>query len=147
MRDTYTPDDQRFLGWLAGKPVPVPALPAWYELVRAHVARGIQFRRARIVSEPLADFIRFEYDVADGLNIAAGEQLRWLPRRRASDLSLPGNDFWVFDNRLVRFSYFGGNGQFLEDELLDNRAVVKLCADAFEAVWERAIPHAEYRPA
>jgi hypothetical protein len=147
MRDTYTPDDQRFLDWLAGKPVPVPALPAWYELVRAHVARGIRFRRARIVSEPLADFIRFEYEITEGLNIAAGEQVRWLPRRHASDLRLPGNDFWVFDNRLVRFSYFGGNGQFLEDELVDNRPVGKLCADAFEAVWERAIPHAEYRPA
>jgi len=67
MRDAYTPDDQRFLDWRAGKPVPVPANPDWYELVRAHVARGIQFRRARVVSEPLADYIRFEYDITDGL--------------------------------------------------------------------------------
>ena len=147
MRDTYTPDDQRFLGWLAGKPVPVPANPGWYELVRAHAARGIQFRRARVVSEPLADFIRFEYDITAGLNIAAGEQVRWLPRRQASDLCLPGNDFWVFDNRLVRFSYFAGNGDFLEDELSDTPAVVDMCAGGFEAVWQRATPHAQYRPA
>jgi Family of unknown function (DUF6879) len=32
-----------------------------------------------------------------GLNIAAGEEVRWLPRRRASDLRLPGNDFWLLD--------------------------------------------------
>ena len=147
MRDTYTPDDQRFLGWLDGKPAPVPANPGWYELVRAHTARGIQFRRARVVSEPLADFVRFEYDITAGLNIAAGEQVRWLPRRQASDLCLPGNDFWVFDNRLVRFSHFAGNGDFLEDELSDTPAVVDMCAGAFEAVWQRAIPHAQYRPA
>ena len=147
MRDAYTPDDQLFLDWLAGKPIPVPALPDWYELVRAQIALGIQFRRARIVSEPLADFTRYEYDITDGLNIAAGEQVRWLPRRQASDLCLPGNDFWVFDDRLVRFSHFAGDGEFLEDELVDDPAVVRLCVSAFDAVWERAIPHAEYQPA
>ncbi len=146
MRDAYTPNDQRFLGWLAGKPVKAPALPDWYELVRAHVVRGVEFRRSRVVSEPLADFIRFEYDITEGLNIAAGEQVRWLPRRRASDLCLPGNDFWVFDGRLVRFGHFAGDGEFLEHELSDDPAVVKMCASAFETVWERAVPHAEYRP-
>lgn len=24
--------------------------------------------------------------------------------------------------------------------------VVKLCSSAFDAVWERAVPHADYRP-
>ncbi len=68
---------------------------------------------------------------------------RWL----VSDLCLPGNDFWVFDDLLVRFGYFAGDGEFLEHELADDPAVVRLCAAAFEAVWERAVPHAEYRPA
>ena len=84
------------------------------------------------MSEPLADFIRFEYDITNWLNIAAGEQVRWLPRRQASELCLPGNDFWVFDERLVRFSHFAGNGEFLEDELADDPAVVELCTSAFE---------------
>ena len=75
-------------------------------LVRTRAARGVQFRRARVVSEPIAPFIRFEYEITATVNIAAGEQVRWLPRRRASDLCLPGNDFWVFDDRLVRFGYF-----------------------------------------
>lgn len=147
MRDTYTPDDQRFVNWLAGKPLPEPANPAWTELVHTHSARGVRFRRARVVSEPLADFIRFEYALTAGVNIAAGEQVRWLPRHRASDLCLPGNDFWVFDHRLVRFGYFAGNGDFLGHELEDRPSVVRMCAAAFESVWERAIPHADYRPA
>lgn len=147
MRDSYTPDDQRFVNWLAGKPVPHPANPQWSALVRTHVGRGVSFRRARVVSEPLSDYIRFEYELTAAVNVAAGEQVRWLPRRRASDLCLPGNDFWVFDNRLIRFSHFAGNGEFLEDELCDDPAVVKICTGAFEAVWDRAIPHAEYRPA
>jgi hypothetical protein len=74
-------------------------------LVRHHVARGVKFRRARIVSEPVTDYIRFEHAITAGVNLAGGEQVRWLPRRRASDLCLPGNDFWPFDGRLVRFGW------------------------------------------
>ena len=147
MRDAYTPSDPQFLEWKTGTPRPVPANPTWYELVRTHVARGVRFRRARIVSEPLADYIRFEYAMTSELNIPAGERVRWLPRRRASDLCLPGNDFWVFDERLVRFGHFAGDGEFLEDELSDDPAVVRLCVSAFEAVWERAVDHEQYRPA
>ena len=147
MRDAYTPSNPQFLEWKAGQPRPVPASPAWYDLVRTHVARGVRFRRARVVSEPVSDFIRFEYEGTAGLNIAAGEEVRWLPRRRTSDLCLPGNDFWLFDDRMIRFHYFSGDGEIVEDELVGDPAVIRTCAAAFEAVWERAIPHAEYRPA
>jgi hypothetical protein len=146
MRDAYTPDDPAFLNWLAGRPVPAPAGSDWYELVRAHADRGVRFRRARVVSEPLADYIRFEYE-STALNVAAGEQVRWLPRRRGAGLLVPLNDYWVLDDRLVRFGYFAGNGDFLGDELTDDPAIARACAEAFEAVWERAIPHDEYRPA
>lgn len=146
-RDAYTPDDPRFVRWLAGDPVPVPANPAWSELVREHTARGVRFRRARIVSEPLADFIRFEHVITSEVNISAGEDVRWLPRRHATDICVPLNDFWLFDGRVVRFGYFAGNGEFLEDEVTADPAVAEMCARAFEIVWERAVPHAGYRPA
>lgn len=96
-RDAYTPDDPQYLDWLAGKPIPEPALPDWHALVRTHVARGIRFCRARVVSEPLAPFIRFEHFITDATNIAAGEEVRWLPRQRARELAIPANDFWVLD--------------------------------------------------
>lgn len=146
MRDSYTPDDQRLLDWLAGKPLPHPANPKWSQLVRTHTARGVRFRRVRVVSEPLADYIRFEHAITDEVNVSAGEEVRWLPRRRASDLCLPGNDFWLLDNRIVRFSYFSGDGHILEDELVSDPAVARMCSAAFEAVWERSVPHAEYQP-
>jgi hypothetical protein len=57
------------------------------------------------------------------------------------------NDYWVFDGRLVRFHYFSGIGEVVEDELSDDPSIARLCARAFEAVWERAIPHDLYRPA
>jgi hypothetical protein len=147
LRDTYDPDTPQYREWLAGTPRPVPASREWYDLVREHTARGVRFRRARIVSEPASDYIRFEHEATAGLNVAAGEEVRWLPRRRARGLLAPVNDYWVFDGRLVRFGYFAGDGRYLDDELTDDPATARTCAEAFERVWELAIPHADYRPA
>jgi hypothetical protein len=148
MRDMYTPDDPVYLDWKAGTTIDaVERWRDWYDLMTATTSRGVEVRRARIVSEPITDFIRHEYELTEDLNIAAGERVRWLPRRNASDLALPGNDFWVFDHERVRFGYFAGDGTYLGDEMTDDPAVVKLCVTAFEAVWERAIDHKDYRPA
>jgi len=146
MRDEYTPLDPVYLDWQAGVAIdPKERWGEWYDLVKATTARGVVVRRARIVSEPVTDFIKYEYDLTEGLNLAAGEEVRWLARRQASVICLPGNDFWVFDDRLVRFGYFAGNGDILDDEFTEDEAVVRLCATAFESVWQRAIPHREYR--
>jgi hypothetical protein len=150
MRDSYSDPDEAALvdAWKAGqRPNPDDRASWWHpwlDLVVEAVGRGVVFRRARIVSEPVSDYTKFLH-AHTFPNIASGEAVRWLPRRQASDVALPGNDFWVFDNRLVRFGYFSGDGVYLGDELEDDPAVVKLCSSAFEAVWERATPHDEYQ--
>lgn len=147
MRDSYTPSDPSFLAWQGGPPFDrTEREQSWHRLVGGAVTRGVSVRRARIVSEPVTPYIRFEYDVTEATNLAAGERVRWLPRRRASDLCLPGNDFWVFDDRFVSLGHFAGNGDFLDDELSGDPALVRHCATAFEAVWERATDHANYNP-
>ena len=144
-RDGYTPDDPAFAGWRAGKPAAAPAGAAWYDLVREHTARGVEFRRARVVSEPLADYIRFEYE-STAFYVAAGELVRWLPRHTAPGLLVPLADFWLFEVRLVRFGFFAGDGTFLRHDLCEDPEVVRSCAEAFEHVWRRAVPHDQYRP-
>jgi hypothetical protein len=117
----------------------------WTGLIRRTVARGVVVRRARIVSEPVTEYIRYEH-AGTQANIKAGEQVRWLPRRRASDIALPGNDCWVFDDRAVLFNHFGGAGDWSEPrwEVRTEPAVVRMAATAFETVWERAVPHENY---
>ncbi|GAB7186510.1 hypothetical protein ATKI12_6341 [Kitasatospora sp. Ki12] len=117
----------------------------WGAMVRAATNRGVQMRRARIVSEPVTDYIRYEHALTVA-NLALGEQVRWLPRRGSSDIALPGNDFWLFDGTAVLFNHFAGDGAWAEPRLTftEDPAVVKLCASAFEAVWERGIDHDEY---
>ena len=145
-RDAYTPDDPAFLDWKAGGAVFAPAGASWYDTVREHTSRGVSFRRARIVSEPLADYIRFEF-ASTSFNISAGEEVRWLPRHTAPSLLVPLADFWLLDDKIVRFGLFAGDGTFLGHELTDDPEVAAACADAFERVWERAVPHGDYRPA
>ncbi|WP_026124613.1 DUF6879 family protein [Nocardiopsis baichengensis] len=151
MRDAYMPDDRGFISWQRGHRLDPDDRASWWggwhDAVRDAVERGVSVRRARIVSEPISDYIRYEYDLTF-TNLAAGEKVRWLPRRHAADIALPGTDFWIFDDAQVLFHHFTGEGHLDEDgrEYTDDPATVKLCADAFEAVWRRAVPHEEYRP-
>jgi hypothetical protein len=135
-----------FAAWRERRPYDRSAPDAaWHALVGSVIQRGATVRRARIISKPATDYIRFEHEVTPAANIAAGEHVRWLSRPQASDLALPGNDFWLFDGTAVLFNYFSGDGAPAGTELRDEPAVVKLCAAAFEAVWDRAVEHGEYR--
>ncbi|GAA2020741.1 hypothetical protein GCM10009839_16900 [Catenulispora yoronensis] len=149
MRDDYTPVSPGFVPWQEGyRGAPTnEGSRNWRKLVAKTVARGVSIRRARIVSEPLSDYVQYEYDITSDHNIKAGEQVSWLPRGRASEIMLPGNDFWIFDNRIVMFQLFAGNGAFVDATVTETPEVVARCVDAFEAIWTRSIPHDEYRPA
>ncbi|MGW5675308.1 DUF6879 family protein [Streptomyces sp. NPDC003860] len=149
MRDSYGVDSEieGFAAWREGHRLDPDNRGSWWrpwlDLVQEVTSRGVVMRRARIVSEPVSDYIRFEHS-GTFTNVAAGEQVRWLPRRHASDLALPGNDFWLFDGRLVQFNVFDGVGRWVHTDQTEELAVAQRCASAFEAVWERAVPHEKY---
>lgn len=150
MRDAYGVDDEAedFERWKrTGERDLDPGSPywgPWVELIGRTIGRGVVVRRARIVSEPVSDYVRYEH-AGTPVNLGAGEQVRWLPRRRASDIALPGNDFWLIDGRLVRWNHFTGSGAAAEPEISEDPDAAKLCADAFEAVWDRGVPHEDYK--
>lgn len=149
MRDHYGTSEEAadFNTWLrTGQLDTDPRSPdwaPWVDLVSQAVARGVTVRRARIISEPASDYIRYEH-ASTAVNIHAGEQVRWLPRHRASDIALPDNDFWLFDEQAIRWGYFDGNGARLGHGISEDPTDAKLCTEAFEAAWSRAIPHDQY---
>ncbi|MFH8796438.1 DUF6879 family protein [Streptomyces sp. NPDC017941] len=146
MRDGYMRSDPAFIDWTAGKELdPAERWSDWLDTVQKATSRGVVVRRARIVSEPVSDYIRFEHSVTEGLNIDAGEEVGWLSRRQATSLALPGNDFWVFDRRIALINHFDGDGDSLEHEYTDDPQLVSFLSGAFESVWEKVVPHAEYR--
>jgi Family of unknown function (DUF6879) len=147
MRDGYSTGALAFVAWQRDPSIdPLNWYGFWLDLVCPLVARGVAVQRARIVSEPISEYIRFEYEITTALNLAAGEEVRWLPRRQASDLALPGNDFWLFDGRVVMLNHFYGAGEPTDHEVSHDPDLIKLCAASFAAVWARAIPHNQYQP-
>ncbi|MFF1685339.1 MULTISPECIES: DUF6879 family protein [unclassified Streptomyces] len=149
MRDSYAVDYEAgpFAKWREGfRHDPADRASwwrPWLDLIQETVGRGVIVRRARIVSEPVSEYIRYEHS-GTFTNVAAGEQVRWLPRRQASDLALPGNDFWLIDGQLIYWNHFTGDGASVGGEISTDPGAAKLCADAFEAVWECGIPHDQY---
>ncbi|RZU52641.1 hypothetical protein EV385_4515 [Krasilnikovia cinnamomea] len=150
-RDIYSTDIERsrFQTWLRGEALDPTAEAEWwrpwFEMMAVNRAAGKTLRRLRVVSEPVTKYIYFEW--LDAFNLVqSGEDVRWLPRRRASRLLLPGNDFWMFDSEILTFTHFDGDGHVLDHELTTDPAIVRQCEAAFEAAWDVATPHHEYEP-
>ena len=131
--------------WPAGEPDDLAWLDGWCQTLRQHVAAGRSVRRARLVSEPLSDYQRWSYSIAHPM-VAAGEDIRWVPRRFVSSIGVPGNDFYLFDDRLVVFLLYAGNGLAVDRVSSTGPADLHLCRRAFDAVWKYAIPHHDYQP-
>jgi hypothetical protein len=144
-RDAYgtTVELPHMAKWASGEPDDLAWLQDWCTTLREHVKAGRSVRRARIVSEPLSDYQRWSYSIAHPM-VEAGEDIRWVPRRLVSSIALPGNDFYLFDDRLAVFLLYAGNGLAVDKVTSIDPDDIKLCRSAFEAVWKLSIPHRDY---
>jgi hypothetical protein len=146
LRDRYD-DNPRIEAWRQGSRFDWRDRKSWWtdyhQAIEDAVSRGVIVRRVRIVSEPVSEYIRWEHYTTTAI-VLAGERVRWMPRRRTTDIALPGNDFWLFDGSLLRVHHFDGDGNVVEDELTTDPRSIALCASAFDSVWERAVAHDQY---
>jgi hypothetical protein len=132
--------------WRRGEPDDSDWLDSWLEMLRGHRAAGRTCRRARVVSEPVTEYQRWIFSHVERF-IDAGEDIRYVPRPRLTNVCLPGSgDFYVFDDELVLFLHYAGSGLNVGFEVTEDPALVQTCRDAFEAVWHFAIPFRDYRP-
>ena len=144
-RDQYMTDDPAYSAWQAGDvDQAIREYAGWTRTVRSATARGVEMKRARVVSEPISDYIAFEHAVTSRVNILAGERIRWVPRSRVSAIAVPGNDVWIFDEATLQFCLFAGDGRFVGNEVNTDQEVVNLCISAFEAAWDRGVDHERY---
>ncbi len=146
MRDSYDETEQGFAEWKATGDIGAYDWRDHLDVIRTAAARGVTIRRVRVVSEPLSDYLRWEH-ACTAVNIEAGEDIRWLPRTKAADLMLPGADCFVFDHRVLRWNFQRGDGTNPRHYTFssDPRTIRDIVA-AFELAWNRATPHADYKP-
>lgn len=132
--------------WRRGEPDDFAWLQWWLEMLRGHRAAGRTCRRARVVSEPVSDYHRWTLSHAEKF-VEAGEDVRYVARPRLTTVALPGSgDFYVFDDAIVLFLHYAGNGTNASFETCDDPTLVQACREAFNAVWDQAIPVRDYRP-
>ncbi|MEV0963248.1 DUF6879 family protein [Streptomyces sp. NPDC049910] len=122
-------------------PQPEPDHP-WNVNVREKTAAGARFSRVRIIDEPPTDGQRFLMATAAG-NVAAGEDIRVLPRGEARRLAVPDFDFWLFDSRTLVRMHIDDTDTTVGVELVEDQAQVLAACRARDAAWPLAVPTAE----
>jgi hypothetical protein len=78
------------------------------------------------------------------LNIAAGEDIRWLPRHLISPADVSADDYWLFDDNYVVFTVFEPGGRFAGEAATTDPTIVAYCRAVRDRVWQAAIPHSHY---
>jgi hypothetical protein len=136
-------EDEPYRRFLAGEKDDYAWRDGYFRLIGDVTARGVTVRRVRLVSEPLNDYARFLLHITPG-NIAAGEDVRYLPRTQAEDITFPAEDCWLFDQAtlvVLRYRPDGRSDGFWTD---DDPELTALYRNADDQAWVRAIPYAEY---
>ena len=143
--DAYdTPEESEpFRRFLAGEPDDLAWHRPWLDLVRATTQTGRRVERVRIVTVPHGDYTRWGLTVAPH-NIAAGEDIRWLPRQLLDGLDVTADDFWLFDRHQVVFTLFTPEGAFSGGAETRDPVIVDRCVRVRDALWPMGIPHADY---
>lgn len=143
VRDRYQDpvEDEALRRYLAGKPDDLEWMKPWLDQVRALTAERKRFRRLRVVTLPLSDYQRWGLLRMSHLNIAAGEDIRYLDRAEASDL--PALDYWLFDVGTATAQgvevLFDDADEFTGGRLFDEAQITDL-ATGFDRAFASAVP-------
>ncbi|MGW1252519.1 DUF6879 family protein [Streptomyces sp. NPDC002535] len=133
----------RFQAFMRGvAPDPQPG-HAWSVNVRRKAEEGARFSRVRIVDEPPTDGQRFLMATAAG-NVAAGEDIRVLPRGAAEQLGIDlTHDFWLFDSRILVRMHIDDTDTTVGVEVITDEAAVLSACRARDTALVAAAPTAE----
>jgi hypothetical protein len=135
--DRQDPDFQAFLA--TGSSPCDPEEP-WFLNIRTQTDAGKTVGRVRIADNPPTTEQRFLLDYARH-NTAVGEDIRYLWREDADQATLPAEDFWIFDSRIVALLRFDDEDTMLDIELITEPAQVVRYATIRDAAMHHAIPY------
>ncbi|MBH0779398.1 DUF6879 family protein [Nocardia bovistercoris] len=129
--------------FLAGEPEDTTWQQGWLDLIHEITDTGKKVQRVRVVTEPHTDYTRWALSVSPR-NIAAGEDIRWLPRHQIAPSDLTGDDYWLFDDHLAAFSVFTPSGEGTGFAVTTDPVIAEHFRTVRDRVWQAAVPHDEY---
>ena len=115
----------------------------WVEYIQGLRQRGVRFERARLLTEPLTEYLRLQLDFTD-MNAAAGEDVRWVAQSVAAEAGMPGYDYYLVDDDVVAVLDFDDDGRFACVRVSAAREVVVRHASWRDLIWPHAVPHTRY---
>ncbi|AZM51740.1 hypothetical protein DMA15_03405 [Streptomyces sp. WAC 01529] len=116
---------------------------AWNRNIRDQVDSGKRVGRVRVVDNPPTDGQRFLLGYG-AVNVASGEDVGCLWRADAQRISLPEEDFWIFDSRLVAVLHFDEGDVLTSIETITEPAEVVRYSMARDAAVHHAIPYKDF---
>lgn len=134
---------ERLTRFLAGQPDDPAVRRYWDDVVTSATAAGKTMSRVHVATEPLTDYLRFEFSFYAG-SVTAGEDIRILSATAAARLDLPDFDYWFFDGERVGVMYYGERGVWLRTEIVTEPDFAAACQRWRDLAVGNAIPLHDY---
>ncbi|WP_067532209.1 DUF6879 family protein [Nocardia crassostreae] len=146
VQDSYgvASENEQLQRFLAGEPTSYPEdWQQWDAFVKEVTDAGTSIQRLRVVTEPHTDYTRFLLHHTDR-NVAAGEQVRYLPRHQVSDDAYTVDDWWLFDDTVLAFSIFTPEGEWAGGAITEDPVLVSRCVEVRDRLWPLGIEFETY---
>ncbi|MEU0989541.1 DUF6879 family protein [Streptomyces sp. NPDC005953] len=104
--------------FLAGQPVVREDSQPWYDQIKAYGASGRTVGRVHVLTRPLTDYLRFEFDHYR-FNVEAGEDVRILDVTDRPNPVRGVQDFWMFDRKRVVLMHYEEDGTQINREVYE----------------------------
>lgn len=144
-------DGGDFAAYVAGEPGPDPKRKAaWHKVLQTDLDRRIVTRRVHIVTSPLSDYLRYEFEWGYAQNLAY-EDIRILdlaeveiPRLECrSRVALADRDFWLIDGEHVAVMDYDDAGRYTGYEIAP-AADLGHWLSVWDVVWQYGVPFEDY---
>lgn len=110
---------EEFAAFREGRPLPPYTASPYTERVSRQRAEGKYHGRVHIVTQPLSDYLRFEFTRYYAVHVRAGDDIRILDVTNRPNPLAGIQDFWMFDRTEVVLMNYEDDGRQINREVLD----------------------------
>lgn len=110
---------EEFRRFLSGEKFAGPFEDYWTGLIRQHAETGGKIGRVHILSRPLSDYLRFEFQRYYAHSARAGEDIRILDVTGRENPLSGVQDFWMFEKETVVLMNYEPDGRQISREVYE----------------------------
>lgn len=139
---TIPSEQEEFDRFRRGEPLPEPYEYDWRDDVQEYVKRGVYVGRVHLVRRPISDYLRYQFEWGYEHSVPAGDDVRIIDLSNTPNPGVPEEDFWVFDEHVVRL-LFTADGRLRGRELVEGGEADRY-KDYMRVAIENSVPFADF---